>query len=177
MKKFLIILGVLALVLVSFLAYEGIFNKAVAFEGEEGGYQLMGIDHKGAYKNIGNAFEKLRKMTQDAGIKDAKFAGVYFDDPETVKEADLRSFAAVIIQNQADAEKLAKLEGMHPFTIEKGHAVICDMKTWDLVSTIIAITKAYPALGEYAKKHPFKTQPKHFYELYKEGSTRFVMQF
>jgi hypothetical protein len=49
------------------------------------------------------------------------------------------------------------------------------MKTWDLVVTIIAITKAYPALGEYAKKHPIKTQPKHFYELHKEGSTRFVM--
>jgi len=43
--------GILALVLVSFLGYEGIFNKATAFEGEEGGYQLMGIDHKGAYKN------------------------------------------------------------------------------------------------------------------------------
>lgn len=177
MKKFLKILGVLAIVLISFLAYEGLFSTATAFEGEEGGYQLIGLDHKGAYKNIGNAFEKLRKMTQAAGIQDAKFAGVYFDDPEKVKEENLRSFAAVIIENQEQAQKLAKLEGMHPFTIEKGHAVICDMKTRDFVSTIIAITKAYPALGDYAKKHPFKTMPKHFYELYKEGSTRFVMQF
>ena len=177
MKKFFIILSVLIAAIFAFLVYEGLFSTAKAFEGEEGGYKLIGIDHKGAYKNIGNAFEKLRKSTEVVGLKDLKYAGVYFDDPKTVKESELRSFAAVIVENEADAKKLLQIEGSHTFEIEKGHAVICDMKTWDLVSTIIAITKAYPALGEYAEKHPFKTAPKHFYELYKDKSTRFVMQF
>ena len=177
MKKFFIILAVIVAIIVAFLGYEGLFTKAVAFEGEEGGYTLIGVDHKGAYKNIGTVFENLRKSTEKAGLKNLKYAAVYFDDPQTVKEENLRSLAAVIVENQADANKLMKIEGAHTFNIEKGHAVICDMKNWDLVSMIIAITKAYPALGDYAKQHPFKTPPKHFYELYKEGSTRFVMQF
>ncbi len=177
LKKFLITIGILAAILISVLAYEGLFKKAVAFEGEEGGYMLIGIDHKGAYKNIGNVFEKLRTSASAVGLKNPKFAGVYFDDPKTVKEENLRSLAGVIVENDGDAQKLMKIEGARAFAIEKGHAVICDMKTKDFVSMIIAIMKAYPALGEYAEKHPFKTAPKHFYELYKEDGIRFVMQF
>lgn len=176
-KKILVAIGILAVILISILAYEGLFKKAVAFEGEEGGYMLIGVDHKGAYKNIGNVFEKLRESASAVGLKDPKFAGVYFDDPKTVKEENLRSLAAVIVENEADAQKLMTIKGARTFTIDRGHAVICDMKTQDFVSMIIAIMKAYPALGEYAEKHTFKTAPKHFYELYKKDGIRFVMQF
>jgi len=177
LKKISLYVGIVILLILGYLTYAGIFNKAIAVEGEEGGYKLIGIDHKGAYKNIGKTFKNFRDAVEKVGLKNQKFAGVYFDDPKTVKEENLRSFAAVIIQNEEDAKKLLQIEGAHTFDIEKGHAVICDMKSNNIVSMIIAISKAYPALGEYAEKHPFKTAPKHFYELYKDDTIRFVMQF
>jgi hypothetical protein len=52
------------------------------------------------------------------------------------------------------------------------------MKTHDMVSSIIAIYKAYPAFTAYFVTHPEETKTiKYTYELYKEDTTRFVFQY
>jgi hypothetical protein len=62
--------------------------------------------------------------------------------------------------------------------IERGNALICDMKTHDMVSSIIAIYKAYPAFTAYFVTHPEEAKTiKYTYELYKEDTTRFVFQY
>lgn len=52
MKKFFIILSVLVAAIFAFLVFEGLFSTAKAFEGEEGGYKLIGIDHKELIKTL-----------------------------------------------------------------------------------------------------------------------------
>ena len=93
-------------------------------------------------------------------------------------EDSLRSFAAVIINNPTDSIKLVSINGYKVVKIERGNALICDMKTHDMVSSIIAIYKAYPAFTAYFVTHPEETKTiKYTYELYKEDTTRFVFQY
>lgn len=178
MKKLLIILAALIVLLFLGLVYEGLFQKAEIKEASEGGYVLMGIDHKGAYSDIGKVFQSLSEEVKKTGIQEPAFAGVYFDDPGKVKEEDLRSYAAVIVRSADDSLKLCSIPGIHSMNIDKGNAMVCDMKTGDMISVIIATMKAYPAFEAYFKAHPeFTPQIKYVYELYGKGNTRYVFQY
>jgi hypothetical protein len=181
MKTFLKIVAVLFLLIIAFAAYEGAFKSASAKETHEGGYTLLGIEHRGAYNKIGIAFQTLRENINKLNLKNVQYAGVYFDDPKTVAEDSLHSMAAVIITNPIDSAKIAQMtigaQKMKLHKIAEGNAIVVDTKTCDMFSTMFAAIKAYPAMAEYAKKHPQKTAPKDFYELYKDGETRFIMQF
>ncbi len=61
------------------------------------GMQLIGVDHRGSYMDIGQAFANLygvlgaRNQLQPA----MRMIGVYFDDPQSVAEDQLRSRACV----------------------------------------------------------------------------------
>jgi hypothetical protein len=165
-------------VLLAFLSYEGIWATAKIEKANEGGYVMMGIDHKGAYYKIGDTMKKLQNEVKAAGIKNPKFAGIYYDNPDEVAEDSLRSFAAVIVSNPADSAKLIAMKNYKIVEVEKGNALICDMHTPDMVSTIIAAYKVYPAFSSYFKSNPEDAKYiKHTYELYKEGTTRFVFQY
>jgi AraC family transcriptional regulator len=60
---------------------------------------LIGLPHRGSYMDIGRAFEQGythalgRKLMPDV----VRLIGVYYDDPGLVAEAELRSFAAVVV--------------------------------------------------------------------------------
>lgn len=57
--------------------------------------RLAGMPHKGAYHEIGHAFEKLSATMASRGLfaHAGKMVGVYYDDPAAVPLADLRSHA------------------------------------------------------------------------------------
>lgn len=178
LKKVLIISAAIVVVLLAFLAYEGLFQKPQIVPAEEGGYLMMGMDHRGAYYKIGDVFEKVKEQVKQQGITDAKFAGVYFDDPGTTAEDSLKSFAAVIVNTSEDSLKLASLLGFRAIQINKGKAYVCDMESHDMVSQIIAITKAYSAFGTYFTAHEEESKELKFvYELYNDKGIRFVFQF
>lgn len=69
---------------------------------EEPGRVLIGVAHRGAYQHIGAAFERLGALAHGAGLDPGRpMIGVYYDDPATVAEKDLRAFAA--LESSADA--------------------------------------------------------------------------
>lgn len=179
MKRILIILGVLAVIIVGALAYGGMFTTAVVTETEEGPYLLMGIEHKGAYKDIGPVFQKMEQLAKEKQVAGTAYAGVYFDDPQTVAEAELKSIAAVVVQSADDSLKLSTIEGIRVYPIEKGKAIVCDRNTSNTLEMIISVMKAYPAIKSYMDSHPeYQQGVKHVYELYKEEKqTRFVFQY
>lgn len=177
MKKILLITVIIIIALLGFLSYEGMWASANIEKSEEGGYLMIGMEHRGAYYKISNTMKRLEKEVTEAGIENPSFAGIYYDDPDKVAEDSLRSFAAVIINNPADSAKLVSMKGYKVVYVERGNALICDMKTQGMVSTIIAVNKAYPAFSAYFVTHPDEANTiKYTYELYKEGTTRFVFQ-
>jgi len=61
--------------------------------------RLAALDHKGAYQEIGTAFQRLATWAQPRGLlgNGTRSFGVYFDDPESVPAAELRSIAGITV--------------------------------------------------------------------------------
>ncbi|MBB1487621.1 GyrI-like domain-containing protein [Oceanospirillum sp. D5] len=59
------------------------------------GINLMGLEHKGDYMDIGQSFEKLFGWLGMRGLANAEMRciGIYFDDPDAVPKEELRSAA------------------------------------------------------------------------------------
>jgi len=65
-------------------------------------YRLAAVPHVGAYWAIGKAFTELHERAGPLGLlPGARTVAVFYDDPDTVPEADLRSTAAVIVAPDA----------------------------------------------------------------------------
>jgi AraC family transcriptional regulator len=84
--------------------------------------RVIGIAHRGPYHRIGAAFERLAAEVEAKGLwpEAIEFLGVYFDDPETVAQADLRSLAGIAVRDD-----LALPEGFEQARLAAGrHAVL-----------------------------------------------------
>lgn len=66
--------------------------------------KVLSVKHKGSYFKICTAFEKLSAFIkeQDIELSDAQWLGIYFDDPESVPEEELRSEACVTIKEDIE---------------------------------------------------------------------------
>ncbi|MGH1539482.1 MAG: AraC family transcriptional regulator [Arenicella sp.] len=64
--------------------------------------RIIGLDHKGNYMKIGAKFDQLFMQAGTAGLlaENTRSLGLYFDDPKSVAEQDLRSAACVTIDEQ-----------------------------------------------------------------------------
>lgn len=66
--------------------------------------RLAALPHKGAYHEISRAFQKLSAVmaSRDLFRSAGRMVGVFYDDPQSVAEADLRSLAAFEIAGRSD---------------------------------------------------------------------------
>lgn len=191
MKKIIIGLVAGVLLLLAFFAYNGAFQKVEVVRGKEGPYRLMGINHLGAYQNIGDVFEKLGEGCKKLGWKDSTakemtatdrlMFGVYFDNPQTKAEDSLRSFAGVQIFSTEDSLAFVKLfPDARYYEIKASEAIIVDQVTKNMPSMIIATMRAYPAFHEYLTQHAKEIPADKIgeaFEIYYPGRTRFVMSW
>jgi hypothetical protein len=177
-KVLTLILLLLGAILFGTLAYNGAFQKVEIEKGTQGGYWIMGFDHKGSYQEIGPTFNKVRKMVDAEKIDSNLFVGIYFDDPGKVEESKLRSIAGMIIK---DTAYLSRLKPDYPklriFSVPKSYSYFTELETKGMISMIIAAVKAYPALGESITKDKAAPNGQGLaFEEYHSGFTRFVMQ-
>ena len=70
--------------------------------------RLAAVPHKGAYFEIYRAFQKLSAVmaSRDLFRNAGRMVGVFYDDPQSVPEADLRSLAGFEITGQSDLSTL-----------------------------------------------------------------------
>jgi AraC family transcriptional regulator len=62
--------------------------------------RVAAIRHTGSYNQIGKAFERLGAIAGPAGLfqqPDAAMIGIYYDDPDTTPQDQLRSDAAIVV--------------------------------------------------------------------------------
>jgi AraC family transcriptional regulator len=89
---------------------------------QEAPRRVVGIGHEGAYNQIGGAFARLSALVtaRDLWPEVREYLGVYLDDPYEEPEADLRSMAAIAVD-----EALPLPEGMQQMHLAGGrHAVL-----------------------------------------------------
>ena len=65
--------------------------------------KLLGYEHQGDYMNIGQAFEKLFIDASTQGLIDGntRSIGIYYDDPQSVPQEQLRSVACISVPDHA----------------------------------------------------------------------------
>jgi hypothetical protein len=173
-----IIIASIGVMIFSTLAYNGAFKTVVVQKGQQGGHLLIGLDHKGSYQKIATVFDKVKQIQQSEKLDSSLFVGVYFDDPASVEEEKLRSFAGFAIKDSATGLKLLENHpNLHFQTIEKRYSYFTEMETPNMISMILAVIKAYPALGEKIKEDNPKTSGNGLgFEEYHQNFTRFVLQ-
>lgn len=88
---------------------------------------LIGFEHKGDYMKIGQQFEQLQGWlaTRHLINDTTRFFGVYFDDPETVEETQLRSLACIKVDNR---DSFPMEEGLKRFDIKAGRCAVMHYK-------------------------------------------------
>jgi AraC family transcriptional regulator len=64
------------------------------------GARLAAIAHHGDYQKIGNSFAKVQIFLIAHGMPLGRSFGIYFDDPESVAEKELRAEAGLVIDNK-----------------------------------------------------------------------------
>lgn len=60
------------------------------------GARLAAIAHRGDYQKIGNSFAKVQIFFAAHGLPIARSFGIYFDDPESIPEDELRAEAGLV---------------------------------------------------------------------------------
>lgn len=113
--------------------------------------RLAALPHSGAYPEIGRAFEQVAAMftAQNLWSQARGMVGVYYDSPDDVPEAKLRSHAGVAVEANltmpSDLEEVLLPGGRHAVLTLKGP--YSGLKAaWDhLYSTELPHTGAIPA--------------------------------
>ncbi len=59
------------------------------------GARLAAIEHRGDYQAIGNSFARVQIFFAASGLPLSRSFGIYFDDPESVPESELRAEAGL----------------------------------------------------------------------------------
>ena len=79
--------------------------------------RLAGIRHVGPYWQISETFKRLNEIVTAARLsnKDTKLVGIYYDDPSTTPEEELKSDAAITISS-----KIQLLPGLTEIVIPAG---------------------------------------------------------
>ena len=80
--------------------------------------RVAALGHTGPYNTIGSAFERLGGIAGPAGLlshNPARMVAIYFDDPESVPLAQLRSAAGVSVP-----EGVALPKGLHELVLPGG---------------------------------------------------------
>lgn len=92
---------------------------------EEPARRLAALSHTGPYIEIGRAFEKVSAMIASRNLfpQVRGMAGLYFDDPAAVPEAELQSKAGVILADGAEAP-----EGLEAVDVDGGRFAVLRFK-------------------------------------------------
>jgi AraC family transcriptional regulator len=74
--------------------------------------RLVGLDHKGDYNAIGTTFERVSAMAAAKGLFNAgtRMLGIYYDSPDAVPAAQLRSFAGLTVPEDYTPDNGMRIE-------------------------------------------------------------------
>jgi AraC family transcriptional regulator len=63
---------------------------------------VVAMAHRGAYTRIGETFEKLGKALKEQGLLGDLLIAIYYDDPHSTSEENLRSYACAVVDGNTD---------------------------------------------------------------------------
>jgi len=163
MKKGLIWIGTGLLLavfaLIGYLFYLGAFSDITLTEKETGPYRLAYSVHYGAYSGIGRVMDSVYSSLEAAGIKTTKGFGIYYDDPKSTPEKQLRSIGGCIIES-GDISKLAKLgKSITTGVLPRTKGITAEIPFKGMPSVFVGLMRVYPAIADHIKSKGYKGGP------------------
>lgn len=152
----LVLLSVFVLTILLALIYFGLFDEIEVKVGgppfEFGGRRIAYKRAKGKYNEAGSLFTEVCSL-----VPKLDSVGLYFDDPETVKDVNkCRFIVGAILGNEEPQcqqdQKLLVSKGFHLALLpDVDHVVYSTFPFKGIVSVVIAVRRVYPRLKEYIK--------------------------
>jgi hypothetical protein len=154
-----VFIGILVFVgMISYLT--GILSPVKIEEKNSGEFYFLHKKMTGAYKNSKVGMDEIFNWTTEKGIKTTRGVGLYYDNPSTVAEADLRCNVGVIIE-ESDLTKLRALTD-NPYHFDSWYdvpSVVVERKFKNPLMLITNIIKVYPKIGKYfAENYPSQSE-------------------
>ena len=158
-KRIALIILILVTLMLSFLAYMGLFNKMTITEKQVGPYTIVYEDITGAYTKTGPVLDNLYKELKADGIEATEALGLYYDDPKNVPAEKLRCKVGIIIT--PEQEKQIDEKGLHysMMTIDQTHSIVTTFPMRNKLSYMLGVLKAYPALSNAMNEKGYQPTP------------------
>ncbi len=169
--RVVIVLAVIVIAFLIVLTRYGLFSSVSVSEKNVGPYLLVYKTHIGDYKSvapiIGEIYDDLKNSYS---IEATKGFGLYYDNPQEVDKAKLRSIVGCIVEGKSveDLRKVNNKYGVNEYPSSK--SVIAQFPYRGKLSIVIGIFKVYPKLGSYIKEHKYPQTP--IMELYDRSHGR-----
>ncbi len=171
------IFGVLAVGMLGFAAYIGLFSTPKVTEMMVGPYTYIYEEFIGDYNKSGPVFDKVYNALKEKGIVTTKGLGVYFDDPAVVPADKLRSYCGVVIEKD-DLNRISEFETKFKIgKIARNKKMVIEFPVKNGLSYMVGPMKCYPALLKYTRENNYKPDALSF-EVYDEPAQKilFVME-
>jgi hypothetical protein len=169
-KWLLIVLALIALLIVGFLAYMGMFLPLKPYETKLGPFTIVYESFTGPYAQSGAVFARVSETAKAAGIVTTRGLGIY--DPGKVAADKLRSDCGLVVEAK-DLGKLKTLKDkLKVKQLPQSPCVVVEFPLRNILSYMFGPMKAYPALGKYAAAKGY--QGKMTYELYDEAQKKIL---
>ncbi len=166
-----IVIAVIAVVCLIVLARYGLFSSVNISEKNVGPYLLVYKMHIGDYKNVAPIVGELyNDLKNNYSIEAMKGFGLYYDNPQEVDKAKLRSIVGCIVEGRSveDLKKVSNKYGVKEYPSSK--SVVAEFPYKGKISIFIGIFKVYPELASYIKEHKYPQTP--IMELYDRPNER-----
>ncbi len=171
-KTVILLVLVIAVAAFSAFAHFGGFHPVTVHEKSVGPFTLIFEQNKGPYYQAGKSVEKLLKIAKAHDVRSKIGFGKYYDDPEKVIEAELRSDAGLIV-SQTELLKLEPyLEGFQRAEFPETRALVAEFPLKGFLSIILGTWKVYPKMTAALEAQGFpETFTFEIYEIEKQRTT------
>lgn len=158
--KLLKLLGIIvaAVLLLSLgtATYFGLFSAVTIQEEQIAPQTILVIRHTGPYSTLGAKIKQLYKDLEDScGIVPLSTVGIYYDNPQTTAQDQLRSFYGVPL----NAEELFTVRSFdlpyETISLPPMKAYVASFPYKGVGSLFVAIAKVYPKLANYCTEQGF----------------------
>ena len=156
LKLIAVIVGAIILIALATATYFGIFSPVVIQEEQLAPQTILVFRHVGPYSTLGPKIKELYKDLEDScGIVPLSTIGIYYDNPQTTDQAELRSFYGVPL----NAEELFTVRSFdlpyETIALPPMKAYVATFPYKGMGSLFVAIAKVYPKLAQYCTDHGF----------------------
>lgn len=163
---------ILVVLTIMVLSGYGLFSPVNIEEKNAGPYMLVYKKYIGDYKNTGLIMDEIYYDLSGNSVPAKKGFGLYYDNPQEVDKAKLRSIAGCIVEG-VPVQKLKKLSakyGVQEYPSSK--SVVAEFPYKGKVSIVIGVFKVYPKLATYIKEHKYSQTP--VMEIYDQSNEKII---